>query len=260
MACARSGIVQRVGLDAVAHWLQFAAAAGAALDDIESLVPAVSAGLAKAGVRLLAIYSRAVFPEQFNHLSETHGNKAEVLSRLTLELIAAAMARLPNDAGPQPVRIICDRHGGRCFYRPLVQQQFADDLVQVCAESPTESIYAWTNSTVALPRRWRFAFAFQARNICRSRWLRWLRSIYAKRQCWRSIASGGAQCPNFVRRPDIRSTPGDSKRKSSRPKERNGPRRSHGVAKLLDRVALASAVGQWWEQVDVDLSDWCGQH
>jgi ribonuclease HII len=119
----------------------------AALDDIESLVPAVSAGLAKAGVRLLAIYSRAVFPEQFNHLAEAHGNKAEVLSRLTLELIGAAMARLPNDSGPQPVRIICDRHGGRCFYRPLVQQQFADDLVRVCHESPSESVYAWTNST-----------------------------------------------------------------------------------------------------------------
>jgi hypothetical protein len=118
----------------------------ATLDDIESLVPAVRAGLAKAGVRLLAIYSRAVFPEQFNQLAEAHGNKAEVLSRLTLELIGAAMARLPIDAGPQPVRIICDRHGGRARYRHLVQRQFADELVQVCYESPLESIYEWRTS------------------------------------------------------------------------------------------------------------------
>jgi len=115
----------------------------AALEDLESLVPAVDAGMERAGVRLLAMYSRAVFPEQFNHLAESHGNKAEVLSRLTLELIAAAMARLPMNTGRQPVRIICDRHGGRCRYRPLVQRQFADELVQVCHESPSESAYAW---------------------------------------------------------------------------------------------------------------------
>ncbi|HEX3999907.1 MAG TPA: hypothetical protein VHX65_15255 [Pirellulales bacterium] len=113
-----------------------------ALEDLESLVPAVNAGLAKAGVRLLAVYSRAVFPERFNHLAESHGNKAELLSRSTLELIAAAMAQLPSEPR-RPVRVICDRHGGRARYRSLLQQQFADNLVQVCQESATESTYTW---------------------------------------------------------------------------------------------------------------------
>jgi hypothetical protein len=115
----------------------------AELDDFERLVPAVSGGLAKAGVRLVAIYSRAVFPEQFNFLAESHGNKAEVLSRLTLELVAAAMVRLPTGRDRQRVRVICDRHGGRARYRPLLQLQFADDLVTICSETATDSVYNW---------------------------------------------------------------------------------------------------------------------
>ncbi len=115
----------------------------ATLQDIAALVPTVSTGMSNARVRLIAIYSRAVFPERFNYLTESHGNKAEVLSRLTLELIAAAMARLPADAKRQPIRVICDRHGGRCRYRPLLQLQFADDLVQICQETALESIYCW---------------------------------------------------------------------------------------------------------------------
>lgn len=115
----------------------------AAIEDLTALVPVLNAGMNSAGVRLIAIYSQSVFPERFNRLAESHGNKAEVLSRLTLELVAAAMARLPADAERQPVRVICDRHGGRCRYRPLLQLQFADDLVQVCHESASESIYHW---------------------------------------------------------------------------------------------------------------------
>ena len=29
----------------------------------------------------------------------------------------------------QPVRIVCDKHGGRNFYGPLLQQRFAEWLV-----------------------------------------------------------------------------------------------------------------------------------
>ena len=127
----------------------------AELEDLQSLAPAVRAGLEKAGVRLVAIYSRAVFPEQFNHLAESHGNKAEVLSRLTLELAVAAMARLPAGSAGQGVRIICDRHGGRCRYRPLVQLHFTEKLVQVLSESAFESIYAWGNDSERVEIRFR---------------------------------------------------------------------------------------------------------
>jgi hypothetical protein len=107
--------------------------------DLDALVPHLSAGMEAAGVRLLAIRSRAVFPEQFNDLCDHHGNKAEMLSCVTLRLIDAMMAHIAD----QPVRIICDKHGGRNRYGPLLQRRFPDYLVEVHEEGMTESRYAW---------------------------------------------------------------------------------------------------------------------
>jgi ribonuclease HII len=108
-------------------------------DDLDGLVPQLSAGMTAAGVHLLAIRSRAVFPAQFNDLCDHHGNKAEMLSCITLELIE----RLMKQIGSQPVRIICDKHGGRNRYGPLLQQRFSEWLVEVHEEGMMESRYAW---------------------------------------------------------------------------------------------------------------------
>jgi hypothetical protein len=109
------------------------------LSEIEPLVVAVKAGLATAGIRLIAIASKAVFPDEFNRLVDRDGNKAEVLSRLTLELVARMFERL----GPGPKRVLCDKHGGRNRYGRLLQQQFYETLVEVREEGPIESAYAW---------------------------------------------------------------------------------------------------------------------
>jgi len=154
--------------------------------DCDGLVPTLLAGLAKAGVRLAAIRSRAVFPEQFNGLAQQHGNKAELLSRVTLELIAELLADFASNrdvekgdrhlaatsnARPNqpvarsqspfsirrggPVRIICDKHGGRSRYGPLLQRQFCESLVEVHREDPTESRYAWGPAGARIEVRFR---------------------------------------------------------------------------------------------------------
>jgi hypothetical protein len=134
------------GLDALPWHTSFNATLPLAEEapDLEALLPALTSGLAAAGVRLIALRSRAVFPEQFNGLAQQHGNKAEVLSRVTLELIADSLLQAATTAtSPMPVRIICDRHGGRSRYAPLLQRQFCDYLVEIHREDPTESRYAW---------------------------------------------------------------------------------------------------------------------
>lgn len=92
-----------------------------------------------AGVRLLAVRSRAVFPDCWNRLTEQQGNKATALSQLTLELLCELLAPLGNE----PVLVICDKHGGRNRYRSLLQQFAAEQLVEVYAEGRDESIYRW---------------------------------------------------------------------------------------------------------------------
>ncbi len=40
-----------------------------------------------------------------------------------------------------PATVVCDKHGGRNRYGPLLQQQFSDDLVCILSEGSEESGY-----------------------------------------------------------------------------------------------------------------------
>lgn len=107
------------------------------LKKLAKTTAALRDGLDLAGVQLVGLHSRIIFPEEFNQLTESFDNKSETLSRLTLELLAHALARLPA----APVVAYCDKHGGRNFYSQLLQRQFADWLVEAYCEGPDESIY-----------------------------------------------------------------------------------------------------------------------
>jgi hypothetical protein len=107
------------------------------LKKLAKTVDVLRLGLEAAGVRLVAIKTRVIFPERFNELTESYDNKAELLSRTTLALLDHVLAALPDG----PVIAFCDKHGGRNFYAALLQQQFPDWLVEVHAEGCDESIY-----------------------------------------------------------------------------------------------------------------------
>jgi ribonuclease HII len=107
--------------------------------DVVQLVPALGAAFDEAGVRLLRIDCRSLFPEEFNKLTRHYGNKAEALSRCTLQLVADVLARLP----PAATHITCDKHGGRNRYGPHLQALFPEVLVEVARESREVSTYRW---------------------------------------------------------------------------------------------------------------------
>ena len=93
---------------------------------------------AAADVRLVAIRSAVVFPEDFNRLLDVHGKKSDVLSKTTLMLVSQLIEDLPCR---EPVFVNCDKHGGRNRYGPLIQPQFPDTLVEVYGESRSLSVY-----------------------------------------------------------------------------------------------------------------------
>lgn len=107
------------------------------LAQIDALAAPLKAAAEQAGVRLLAVRSRAVFPEDWNRLLDEHGNKSTVLSVLTLQLLAEMLAGLDDE----PVAVICDKHGGRNSYRPLLQRYVTDYLVEVYSEGQDCSSY-----------------------------------------------------------------------------------------------------------------------
>ncbi len=103
---------------------------------------AVRAGAEAAGVRLVALRSRAVFPELWNQRLDEHLNKSTVLSLVTLELLGHVLEVL-GALDAAPVLAICDKHAGRDRYRPLLQRCLTDALVEVRCEGRDESLYGW---------------------------------------------------------------------------------------------------------------------
>lgn len=98
---------------------------------------ALSAGFQNLNVELKALRATAVFPGKFNSEVERHENKATVLSLVTLELIKGLLDELPD----LPVKITCDKHGGRDYYAHLIQHVFGDEPVRVVRESRDISVY-----------------------------------------------------------------------------------------------------------------------
>jgi hypothetical protein len=107
------------------------------LSEIESLAGPLREGMAAAGVRLVAVRSRAVFAHQFNDLVDRHGSKGAVLSHQTLDLAAAMIAPLPET----PISLICDKHGGRNRYRDLLEGHFPEWFIEVHGEGRRQSVY-----------------------------------------------------------------------------------------------------------------------
>ena len=116
----------------------------------QRLGPPLAAACAAAGVRLIALCSRAVFPAEFNDTVEQCGSKGLALSRWTLDLAARAIAPL----GEGRIDVVCDKHGGRNRYVPLLMEAFPDVLVENHGEGRQQSVYCFGPS----PRRVRFCF------------------------------------------------------------------------------------------------------
>jgi len=105
--------------------------------EIEAAAATLSGGFLAADVQLLGIVSRGVFPEEFNRLVEHFGSKGAALSHTTLRLVAGLVE--PLEGGP--IRIVCDKHGGRNRYQHLIADHFPDVLIEVRGEGRERSVY-----------------------------------------------------------------------------------------------------------------------
>lgn len=123
-------------------------------EEMASLVDALQSGLATAGVRLVAVQSRVIFADEFNDLVDRHLSKGAALSHETLALAARLIEPLP--AGP--ISVICDKHGGRNRYAPLLAAHFPEWLVEVHGEARERSLYRFGPAD----RRLEFCFRTKA--------------------------------------------------------------------------------------------------
>ncbi|MGI9457175.1 MAG: hypothetical protein ACR2NU_11485, partial [Aeoliella sp.] len=90
---------------------------------------------------LTAIRARLVFPAEFNELVERFDSKGLALSHVTLELLRDAVAAVPSPPPPTPIRVTCDKHGGRNRYAELLVEHFPEYPIATVCEGRRESRY-----------------------------------------------------------------------------------------------------------------------
>ena len=126
---------------------------GIARAEVEAAALRLAGGLAAAGVRLVDVRSRAVFPRQFNRLCDKHDSKGAVLSNVTLALAAELSGKL----GSGPINVVCDKHGGRNRYADLLADHFPDLFIEIRGEGRAQSVYRFG------PPERRVEFRFQTK-------------------------------------------------------------------------------------------------
>lgn len=114
----------------------------ASADQVAKIVARVLGGLNDRSAWINRPRAVALFPERFNDLVDQFGNKAAVLSHVTIELARELM----ESCDGQRVLIHCDKHGGRNRYMALLQHFFPDPRIRVVVESRQQSVYRWTDS------------------------------------------------------------------------------------------------------------------
>jgi ribonuclease HII len=116
------------------------------LAEIQELTDRFTSACGFAGVELVDVQTRLIFPRAFNDLTDHYGTKGAALSHITIGLLRATLEHLPPDPRPltpAPCHVTCDKHGGRNHYTALLQHHFPDHWIDTLRESRAESRYAW---------------------------------------------------------------------------------------------------------------------
>ena len=121
--------------------------------EIDRLQPDLAQALAQAGVRLVALQSIVIFPREFNETVDRCESKGAALSHWTMQLVA----RMIEPLGDAPIAVLCDKHGGRDHYLPLLMHFFPDRYIEVVSEGRLKSVYRFGQA------QRRVEIAFQAK-------------------------------------------------------------------------------------------------
>jgi len=112
----------------------------AALDELHGAGERLRRRCEQLGIHLVELKARAVFAGQFNALLQRHGSKGTLLTHCALELLAGVLAGLSRE----PVRVWCDKHGGRNRYAALLAQHFGAGLIETLQEGRQQSAYRFS--------------------------------------------------------------------------------------------------------------------
>jgi ribonuclease HII len=90
------------------------------------------------GIELIGMRFAMIHPQQFNGLLDRFGNKSRLLGAVSMYIARAALER---NSQAEDVRVICDRHGGRHRYTPLLRAAFGQRNINREIETSQSSRY-----------------------------------------------------------------------------------------------------------------------
>ena len=122
-------------------------------EELRRLGPGFDSALAGAGVRLIGPAEPGRLSRRVQRGRGRYGIKGEALSRWTLGLVARLIAPL----GDEPISVVCDKHGGRNHYLPLLVDFFPEPFIEANGEGRQRSVYRFG------PPKRRVEICFQAK-------------------------------------------------------------------------------------------------
>ena len=128
-----SDFLNSVGQNTVPSDLPLKAEQEACLQASENLKQLFS----RTEIKLTHVYSRVVFPPEFNEIVDRTGSKGVLLSEATLKLVR----RCWDESGASNGWVYCDKHGGRNRYDDIIGAAFDDQFVFRLEESRSSSRY-----------------------------------------------------------------------------------------------------------------------
>lgn len=150
-----------VGGDAPARWQDLFAASDVSLpwyvdydctlpidanaQEIADITDRFTSACVFAGVELMDVQTRLVFPRKFNDLTKRYGTKGAALSHISIGLLRKVLTFLPDLRAltSDPCVVTCDKHGGRNRYAALLQHHFPEHWIDTVQESRAASSYTW---------------------------------------------------------------------------------------------------------------------
>jgi len=112
----------------------------------EPLMDQAIGSLARLGIQRLVLSAKAMEARQFNREVEKLGNKANVLTSTSLEMLRGQLEQLAEQSSqlPSSIELWCDKHGGRQRYAAALQHHFPDCWWAPWKEDPDCSHYRST--------------------------------------------------------------------------------------------------------------------
>jgi len=112
------------------------------------IVHQFQASLEFAWIKPPQLFSKVVFPPEFNENVERCDSKATAHAQWVLGLVRRILDQLPPSK--EPVQILCDKLGARNHYASLIYPFFEDTMIQTVEENVKKSEYRFSHRNRAV--------------------------------------------------------------------------------------------------------------